>query len=91
MTVFEEHRDELEHYETMMGPQRGRLAVSLDMLTNAMVLVGQHGVYCHGAGNPAMPSMDIRIISSELQKAKQLIQSVMESLRAERDARHNTK
>lgn len=91
MTVFEEHRDELEHYETMMGPQRGRLAVSLDMLTNAMVLVGQHGVYCHTSGNPATPSMDIRIISSELQKAKQLIQSVMESLRAERDARHNTK
>ncbi|MFZ0211105.1 MAG: hypothetical protein WBE20_09945 [Candidatus Acidiferrales bacterium] len=87
MTVFDEHREELEHYETMMGPQRGRLAVTLDLLTNAMVLVGQHGVYCHSAGNPQMPAMDIRIITGELQNAKQLIQSVMENLRAERHAR----
>jgi hypothetical protein len=87
MTVFDEHRDELEHYETMMGPHRGKLAVSLDLVTNAMVLVGQHGVYCHSAGRPDKPLMDIRIIGEELQKAKQLIQSVMEGLRAERDAR----
>lgn len=87
MSVFEEHREELEHYETMMGPQRGRLAVSLDLVTNAMVLVGQHGVYCHAAGRPDRPATDIRIVNEELQKAKQLIQSVMESLRAERNAR----
>lgn len=87
MTVFDEHREELEHYETMMGPHRGKLAVSLDLVTNAMVLVGQHGVYCHAEGRPDRPVTDIRIVNEELQKAKQLIQSVMEGLRAERDAR----
>ena len=30
MSVFEKHREELEHYETMMGPHRGRLAVPPD-------------------------------------------------------------
>jgi hypothetical protein len=90
MSVFEEHREELEHYETMMGPQRGRLAVSLDLVTNAMVLVGQHGVYCHAAGRPDRPATDIRIVNEELQKAKQLIQSVMESLRSEREARERS-
>ena len=39
MTVFEEHRDELEHYETMMGPQRGRLAVALDLVTDRKSVV----------------------------------------------------
>lgn len=87
MTVFDKHREELEHFETMMGPHRGRLAVSLDLLTNAMVLIGQHGVYCRSAANPQQPPMDIRLINDELQNAKQLIQSVMENLRAERDAR----
>jgi hypothetical protein len=87
MSVFEKHHEELEHYETMMGPHRGRLAVSLDLLTNAMVLVGQHAVYCRSAANPQQPPMDIRIVNDELQNAKQLIQSVMENLRAERDAR----
>jgi len=85
MPVFDEHKDELEHYETMMGPHRGRLAVSLDLLTNALILVGQHGVYCHTNRDPDVPVMDIRIIQAEIGKAKELIQSVMEAMRAERD------
>jgi hypothetical protein len=85
MPAFDEHRDELEHYETMMGPQRGRLAVALDLLTNALVLVGQHGVYCHTNRDPDVPVMDIRIIQAEIGKAKELMQSVMEAMRAERD------
>jgi hypothetical protein len=85
MPAFDEHKDELEHYETMMGPHRGRLAVSLDLLTNALVLVGQHGVYCHTNRDPDVPVMDIRIIQAEINNAKELIQSVMEAMRAERD------
>jgi hypothetical protein len=46
MPVFDEKQEELEHYETMMGVPRGRLAVTMDMITDAMALVGQHGVYC---------------------------------------------
>jgi hypothetical protein len=84
MPAFEEHREELEHYETMMGPHRGRLAVTLDLLTNALVLVGQHGVYCHSNRDAGVPVMDIRIITAEIGKAKELIQSVMEGIRAER-------
>lgn len=87
MSVFEKYREELDHYETMMGPYRGRLAVTLDLLTNAMVLIGQHGIYCRSSANPNQPPMDVRIVNDELQSAKQLIQSVMENLRAERDAR----
>lgn len=89
MSVFEKRREELEHYETMMGPHRGRLAVSLDLLTDAMILIGQHGVYCRSAANPQQPPLDIHLVNDELQNAKQLIQSVMESLRAERDARQS--
>ena len=85
MPAFDEHKDELEHYETMMGPHRGRLAVSLDLLTNALILVGQHGVYCHTNRDPDVPVMDIRIVQAEIGKAKELIQSVMEAMRAERD------
>ncbi len=84
MPAFDEHKDELEHYETMMGPHRGRLAVSLDLLTNALILVGQHGVYCHTHRDANVPVMDIRIVQAEIGKAKELIQSVMEAMRAER-------
>ncbi len=87
MSVFDEHKEELEHFEKMMGAQRGRLAVTLDLLTNAMVLVGQHGVYCHSNRDPEKPVMDIQLITQELRKSKELIQSVMEELRLEREAR----
>ncbi len=85
MSAFEDHREELEHYEQMMGTYRGRLAVTLDRVTNAMVLVGQHGIYCHSHRDPELPTMDIQLITEELRKAKELIQNVMEALRAERE------
>jgi hypothetical protein len=86
MSAFDDHKEELEHYEQMMGPHRGRLAISLDRLTNALVLVGQHGVYCHSNRDPGKPTMDIKLITEELRKAKELIQSVMEALRAQRES-----
>jgi len=84
MSAFEEHREELERYEQMFGKDRGRLAVSLDRITNALVLVGQHGVYCTSQRNPTLPAMDLRMISQELTDAKELIQSVMEEIRKAR-------
>jgi hypothetical protein len=81
MNAFEEHKDELEHFEQMYGRERGRLAVSLDRMTNALVLVGQHGVYCTSQRNPMVPAMDLRMITQELEHAKQLVQAVMEELK----------
>lgn len=84
MTAFEEHREELERYEQMFGRDRGRLAVSLDRITNALVLVGQHGVYCTSQRNPTVPALDLRMVTQELAHAKELIQSVMEEIRQSR-------
>ena len=43
MPVFDDKQEELEHYETMMGIPRGRLAVTMDMITDAMALVASTG------------------------------------------------
>jgi hypothetical protein len=87
MSVFEDHREELEHYEQMLGRQRGRLAVALDLVTNALVLAGQHAVYCHTSYGPGTPKRDVELLGGELAKAKELIQSVMEDLRASANPR----
>jgi hypothetical protein len=84
MSAFEEHQEELEHYEQMFGRERGRLAVSLDRITDALVLVGQHAVYCTSQRDPTVPAMDLRIIAQELAHAKELIQAVMEEIRKTR-------
>lgn len=66
----------------MMGVPRGRLAVTLDVLTDALILVGQHGVYCQSARQPGKPTMDIQIISKSIVDAKELIAGVMAELKA---------
>ena len=87
MSVFDEKRDELERHEFMMGVPRGRLGVAMDMLTDALVLVGQHGVYCRSNRNPSQPSTDMQIVLRNINNAKELIGTVMEELRKE----HETK
>lgn len=82
MSIYDERREELENQEFMMGVERGRLAVTLDLLTDAIVLVGQHGVYCQSARQPGKPAMDIQMISKCLNDAKELVLDVMGRLKS---------
>jgi hypothetical protein len=86
MSIFHDRRDELEKFEFMMGPARGRLAVSLDALTDALILIGQHGVYCTSNRNPSKPALDLETVMTEINGAKALIQSVMQELEQAREA-----
>ena len=86
MSSLHHRRDELEKYEFMLGPERGKLAVTLDMLTDALILIGQHGVYCASQRNPSKPALDLETVLNEINGAKQLIQSVMEELDRNRAA-----
>ena len=65
----------------MLGTERGRLAVTLDMLTDALVLIGQHGVYCVRIATRRSPALDLEMVLSEIGGAKELIQSVHGRLR----------
>jgi hypothetical protein len=86
MDIFDEKRAELERFEFMMGVERGRLAVALDLLTDSLVMVGQHGVYCASTRNPAKPALDLQAVLAGMEGAKALIQSVMEEMRRQREA-----
>ena len=86
MSIFDEKRAELERHEFMMGIERGRLAVALDLLTDSLIMVGQHGVYCASIRNPSKPALDLQAVLAGLEGAKALIQSVMEEIRVKREA-----
>jgi hypothetical protein len=77
-TALSKHRRQLELHETMMGQSRGRLAVALDLLTDAMAMVGQHGVYCQSARMPGRPTLDIALVVEQIGDAKELLQTVIE-------------
>ena len=79
MGALDKHRKSLELHETMMGPDRGRLAVALDLLTDALAMVGQHGVYCQSTRMPGRPTMDIALVIEQIGDAKELVQSVIEA------------
>ena len=85
MDIFDEKRAELEKHEFMMGVERGRLAVALDLITDSLIMVGQHGVYCASSSNPSKPALDLQAVLSGMEGAKALIQSVMEELRISRE------
>jgi hypothetical protein len=86
MSVYDDRKPALEEYEFRMGLERGRLAVTLDLVTDALVLVGQHGVYCQSARQPGKPAMDIQMIQECLTGAKELIASVMAEIQRKKSA-----
>jgi hypothetical protein len=86
-SVFSSKRRELELHELQMGAARGRLAVALDSLTDALIMVGQHGVYCQSTRQPGLPAMDLQIVLQSLSDAKELVSSVMDELRLAREGR----
>ena len=80
MATYEEYRDKLEDSEFMLGKARGRLAVTLDILTDALLAAGNHSIYCRKSGNDNEPSTDMQSITENIELTKRLIQSVMEEL-----------
>jgi hypothetical protein len=79
--MLEHYRETRQRYEFQMGPARGALATALDVLTDALALVGQHGVYCRSTRQPQYPSMDVRLVMQQIEDSKGLIIEVMEQLK----------
>ena len=79
--MFIEKRKELESSEFQYGVEAGRLAVALDLLTDALILTGRHGVYCQSARQSGKPAMDLQIILQGLEHSKELVVAVMDDLR----------
>jgi len=75
------YRRQLELYQFQMGPECGRLATALDVLTDAMALIGQHGVYCRRERRPDQESLDIRTVVGQLESSKVLISKTMQEIR----------
>lgn len=65
---------ELDKHEFMMG-----------RADDALILVGQHGVYCSSARNPAVPALDLQAVPTNIHGAKELVASVMEPRRLDQE------
>jgi len=79
--MLDHYNEARERYEFQMGPVRGRLATALDILTDALSLVGQHGVYCRSARQPQYPAMDVRLVLAQIEDSKGLIIEAMDAMK----------
>jgi hypothetical protein len=79
-----DYEDQLARYELQMGPARGRLATALDLLTDALALTGQHGIYCRQPTGSREPARDLRLIMGQIEDSKGLIIEAMERLKGSR-------
>lgn len=82
-SVFERYNEKLEDHEMMMGPIRGKLAVMLDLLTDALVIAGKHGIYCRNKQRPEEPALDMQAIMEQITMGKELVQSLLRELHPE--------
>ena len=82
--VLHARGEELEREIFMRGEAEGRLAVVLDALTDALVLVGQHGVYCTSNRNPTVPRLDLQAVLAGIGGAKELVADAMDYLRRQK-------
>ena len=80
--MLEHYNEARERYEFQMGPVRGRLATALDILTDALTLVGQHGIYCRSERQPQFPSMDVGLVLQQLEDSKGLVIEAMTVLKS---------
>jgi len=80
-SIYKERAEELEKLEFQYGIERGRLALAQDLLTDALALVGQHGVYCQSARQPGKPAMDLQMILKLMNDSKELVTDVMLGLK----------
>ena len=80
MSVFEDRRELLENLEFKHGLVRGRLAASMDILSDAQVTIGTHAAYCKQPRDPSRPTRDIEEALRLLDHVKELLADVLRTL-----------
>jgi hypothetical protein len=63
----------LEHYSFQMGPDRARLAVAMDELTDAIILLGKHRLYVHEPTGEEKLNGDVNAALNHLEHVKRLL------------------
>jgi hypothetical protein len=79
--------DRLADLVFRLGEQAGRLALGMELITDALCLVGQHPAYCRP--DSRTPPRDIALVLADLARAKDLVQEVFLALRAEREGKRS--
>ena len=77
MSVFVDRLDLVEPLEFKWGRRRGRLAATMDILSDLAVVLGTHSAYCRAARQSDRPAQDLQAALAHVQHAKELIAALL--------------
>lgn len=76
-------QDRLEDFETQYGQTSGKLALAMELITDAEIAAGHLTVYCRNGLDPRKPHPDLESLQRHIHVIRALIK---EAFRAERGA-----
>jgi hypothetical protein len=65
--------EKLEDMETQYGSQAGKLAMAMDLITDAEISAGQLSVYCKNSMDPRRPHPDLENLQKYITAVRALI------------------
>lgn len=77
-------REKLEDMETQYGPTAGKLAMAMDLMTEAEIAAGQLAIYCRNSMNPSKPHPDLEQVQACVKAVRQLVKGAFREERAKK-------
>ena len=66
-------KERLEDFETQYGPMAGKLALAMDVITDAEISAGQLNVYCKNGLDPRRPHPDLERVQLYIKLVRSLL------------------
>ena len=66
-------QDRLEDFEFQYGPLKGKLALAMDLVSDAEITAGQLGLYCRDGLRPERVHPDVEQLQLFLRAVRQLV------------------
>jgi hypothetical protein len=76
--------EKLEEYAFSMGKERARMALAMDLLTDAMIALGQNKVYTHSVTGKQVRDREIEQAIARLDHDKKLVAMQLRDLDEQR-------
>ena len=83
-----DYREKLEDFETQYGALAGKLALAMDLISDAEITAGQLALYCPNSLNPKQPHPDVQLLQRQVNAVRGLVKEAFrEEQRRKEEAR----
>ncbi len=84
--IPEELSEKLDDFEFQYGSQAGKLALAMDLISDAEIASGMLAVYCRNGLDPSRPRPDVEQLQNTVRTVRTLVKAAFREERARRTA-----